>query len=112
MNLVDAKGSCPVLVNQYRNSHNYLADFQSELPLYLQTHELLKFLHKFANEYDIKKAGDGKSVDINNVNIGQILLDLYISLYEYNVLKVNDVKGIYHWINDIVNIIGWNHNKL
>lgn len=102
---------CPVLVNQYRNSHNYLADFQSELPLYLQTHELLKFLHKFANEYDINKASNGKSVDINNVNIGQILLDLYISLYEYNVLKIDDVKGIYSWINDIVNIIGWNQNK-
>ena len=101
---------CPVLVNQYRNSHNYLADFQSELPLYLQTHELLIFLHKFANEYDITNAGE-KSVDINNINIGQILLDLYINLYEYGVLQIDDVKGIYSWINDIVNKIGWNQIK-
>eukprot|EP01084_Bolivina_argentea_P046746 86093_1 len=97
---------CPVLVNQYRNSHNYLADFHSELPLYLQTHQLLKFLHEFANNYKVDK-----NVNIDEVNIGQILLDLYISLYEYGIIKLEDVKGIHAWINDIVNKIGWNQNK-
>eukprot|EP01083_Nonionella_stella_P011784 33417_1 len=95
---------CPVLVNQYRNSHNYLADFQSELPLYLQTHELLIFLHSFAKEYKIDKTKGG-------VNIGQILLDLYVALYEYNIIQIDDVKGIHSWINDIVNKIGWHQSK-
>jgi len=98
---------CPVLVNQYRNPHDYLADFQSELPLYLQTHQLLIFLHRFAADYELRADDGQRAADISNVNVGQILLDLYIELYEYNVLQMEDVKGIYAWIHDIVQHVGW-----
>jgi len=87
----------PVLVDQFRNSHNYLADFQSELPLYLQTHALLSWLHRFAMHY---------KVNAKHVSVGQILLDLYVALYEYDIIQEDDVKGVYLWIHDIVDGIG------
>ena len=95
---------CPVLVDQYRNSHNYLADFQSELPLYLQTHELLQFLHEFATTYTLERADEDM---LHSATVGRILLDLYIALYEYGILELDDVRGIHGWITDIVHTIGW-----
>merc|ERR1712154_758317 len=90
---------CPVLVDQYRNSHDYLADFESELPLYLQTHELLRFLHQFAESYSIngtqaqvRRNLPKKVQRFQRVTVAQILLDVYIALYEYGIVQLDDVR--------------------
>lgn len=72
------------LVFQNRNSHNYLADFISENDLYTKSSEFIKILNNFVKTHF--------SIDIlNGIN------ELYIDLYEYGFVELNDVKGIELW---------------
>lgn len=70
-------------VVQDRNAHNYLADFNAELPLYERTSVLLEYLS--TRPYNYKKSS------IRN------LLDLYIDLYERDYLEELDITLIKNW---------------
>jgi hypothetical protein len=77
--------SCYILfstpwVTQKRNAHDYLADFQSELPLYLHTEALTQHImqNSYPNHYD-----------------------LFVDMYEHNILQEQDVKLAHAWLSDI-----------
>eukprot|EP00756_Hemistasia_phaeocysticola_P009297 Hpha_TRINITY_DN14862_c0_g3::TRINITY_DN14862_c0_g3_i2::g.170411::m.170411 len=77
-------------VTQYRNAHNYLADFQSENPLYLQSGELVKRL----NAWSPSKATD----------VGEAMEELIIDMFEHNIVEAGDVEATQAWLEDLTRI--------
>jgi len=69
-------------VTQIRNSHDYMADFQAELPLYMQTQAFVEFLQS-----------------LTGVHIQ--LHDIVVEAYEYGILEENDVKLVMAWQRDM-----------
>ena len=76
-------------VTQYRNPHNYLGDFNSELPLYLQSGELVDALRDWKPS---RETLPGR------------LEELYILLYEFGVLELDDVTLVQAWITDLLRV--------
>ena len=77
----------PPLVSQFRNSHNYIADLDSESHLYLRSLRLLEQL----NEWEpVSKTLPGR------------LEEVYIMLYEKDYIKIQDVFLMQAWINDLI----------
>ena len=74
-------------VTQYRNAHNYLADFNSELPLYQQAGALI----------DAPLAWCPTSETLPGR-----LEELYVLMYEMNILQIGDVKLAQAWLADLV----------
>ncbi|XP_038075300.1 probable glycosyltransferase STELLO1 [Patiria miniata] len=75
-------------VVQYRNPHNYMADFDSEMDLYYKAETLVKFLQEWTPEK-------------SSTSLQQILLDLAIRLYEFDFFGVQDVTLTEAWIQDL-----------
>ena len=67
-------------VYQQRNAHSYLADFQSEIPLYLRSTELTKYLL---------------------TPLHKTLESLYVDMYEHGILDEVDVRLAHAWIHDV-----------
>jgi len=78
-------------VTQYRNAHNYLADFQSENPLYLQSGELVKRLNVWSPSSASK-------------NVADVMEELIIDMYEHNIVEAGDVEATQAWIGDLISI--------
>ena len=76
-------------VDQYRNPHDYMADFNSELPLYQTSQELVKALIGWKS---------------NATNVPGRLEDLAIFMYEYGFLEFSDIALYQAWIKDLVAI--------
>lgn len=97
---------CPVLVDQLRNSHDNLADFNSELPLYEQTPALLQHLVEFTERYQEKEGCDGRRESESESRfMARVLLELYIEMYEYNIIELRDVQGVKAWISIIIGAV-------
>ena len=77
-------------VNQFRNSHNYLGDFQSETNLYLQSGELVKLLDTWVCE--------------SRTLFHICFQDLYVFLYEHGILEEADVMLVSSWIRDLLRL--------
>eukprot|EP00401_Gymnodinium_catenatum_P024519 CAMPEP_0117606784 /NCGR_PEP_ID=MMETSP0784-20121206/79886_1 /TAXON_ID=39447 /ORGANISM="" /LENGTH=859 /DNA_ID=CAMNT_0005409867 /DNA_START=44 /DNA_END=2620 /DNA_ORIENTATION=- len=73
----------PPLVRQDRNVHDYLADFQAEQQLYMQTEELLKFL------------GSWRS---SRPTLPERMEELWGAAYERGYLEVADLRSLRLWI--------------
>ena len=76
------------LVNQERSPHNYLRDFQSELPLYLRAGGLLDFLRAWAPSAP-------------NLSLPAQYEELLVALYEHGVLEAPDVRLAQAWLTDL-----------
>eukprot|EP00906_Rhabdomonas_costata_P020517 RCo029880 len=77
----------PPWVTQIRNAHNYLADFDSELPLYQKAPALIKFLARWRS--------DEPTLPLR-------FLRLIVDLYEHNIVELGDVIVARDWIRDLV----------
>jgi hypothetical protein len=77
---------CPSIVRHDRNPHSLIRDFNAEIPLYLQAHELVKFLS------EMQRTG------MDNLTA---LRKIYIAFYEHGVLKIDDVTFVNMWIHDL-----------
>ncbi len=75
------------LVFQDRNPHNFLADFNSELPLYERSGALIEFLAK------IQFPMDGP--------FQQQILQLWNEMYQYGILEESDVQIMNMWIQTL-----------
>jgi len=73
-------------VVQIRNPHNFMRDFQSEVPMYLNTEKIC----------DIVRS----SVSAIN-SIEENLLSAYQALASEKILPENEVHLLYSWLNDI-----------
>ena len=72
-----------------RNTHSALEDFSSELPLYLQSGELVKYLQQWNCSKD---------------TLQECLLQMYIDLYEVGLVEVSDVRYMFAWLQDLINM--------
>merc|ERR1712048_91978 len=85
-------------VQQIRNAHTYLADFQSELPLYLTAGGLIHFL-----------VGWRPSTTITSTEtLMSVIEELTIALYEIGIIEQVDVELQQAWLLDLV-AAGWRH---
>uniref|UniRef100_A0A0K2V0D6 Uncharacterized protein n=2 Tax=Lepeophtheirus salmonis TaxID=72036 RepID=A0A0K2V0D6_LEPSM len=78
------------LVVQIRNSHNFLADFNAEIPLYKKVSVLLNYL----DSYEPKKNASGP----------EIILNLWIGLYEREYVEEKDVVIVQKWLQALLDI--------
>ncbi|KAI6658415.1 hypothetical protein LOD99_15217 [Oopsacas minuta] len=76
-------------VTQYRNAHNYLADFNSEIPLYTQATELVKFVVSWQSTAP---------------TLVERMEELAIGFFERGYFEIEDVFGIQHWISDLIEL--------
>jgi len=77
------------LVVQKRNPHNYLKDFQAELPLYLKSGALVAFLQNFK---------------FKKVEWYDRYEELIIELYERDFIEIEDVKLYHLWIQESLDL--------
>ncbi|KAK8799608.1 hypothetical protein WA158_006156 [Blastocystis sp. Blastoise] len=77
---------CSPLVNHIRNQHNIIRDFDAEQPLYMKSYELLQFLSKF---------------QLKSINILEKIEELYITMYEYGIIELEDIEYLIYWIKEI-----------
>jgi STELLO glycosyltransferases len=86
------------LVAQYRNAHDYLADYMAEEPLYERAGALVEYLSSWEYTNVDKKGG----VPTTQGAMEQ----LYIDLYEHEIVELDDVVLVQEWI-DVLNSIGY-----
>jgi len=79
----------PPVVNQFRNSHNYLADYNSELPLYEKSTALLEFLRNWNPK--------------EKTLIGRIE-ELSIEFYNRKIIDIEDVFLMQLWLQTLLDI--------
>jgi len=75
-------------VRQERNVHNYLADFDSEQPLYLRTEKLVEFLLSWKS---------------SKATLPERIIDLYVEMYERGYIDAVDVDLIQYWLAELLN---------
>lgn len=79
----------PPVVVQYRNVHNYMADFDSETDLYKKSHRLLEQIHDWI---PTSKSLPGR------------IEELWIMLYEHGYIGIDDIFIIQAWIQSLINV--------
>ncbi|XP_062599233.1 uncharacterized protein LOC134260708 [Saccostrea cucullata] len=87
------------LVDQDRNVHNYEGDFKSEIPLYIQTSSFVSVLESWRK--NITKVDDHKKRSLED-----LMEDLYVTLYEWGFIEIDDVVNIQLWLKSI-NSVGY-----
>lgn len=78
---------------QFRNPHNYLADFQAELPLYERSGALVSFLDNYRRE--------ATAASEAGMELPHMVEDLVMTMYEYGILGTMDVKLTQAWLMDL-----------
>ena len=76
-------------IKQIRNAHDYLADFNSEIPLYTQATELVKFILKWQS---------------SAATLEERMEQLAIDFYERGYFEIEDVFGIQRWTSDLISL--------
>lgn len=80
-------------VSHYRNSHNYLADFEAEEPLYEQSGELIKYLSSNVTGL-LPSEGDALDALIA-VYAAVGINDLFTNRFE------EEIRGLIFWVNEL-----------
>ncbi|XP_064629812.1 uncharacterized protein LOC135488835 [Lineus longissimus] len=76
----------PPYVNQIRNAHSYMADFHNEMDVYYKTSRLINFLVNWIPK---------------TVSLAQNMIDLYIELYQIDIIGRADIELAMAWIRDL-----------
>jgi len=77
----------PPSVEQIRNAHDYLLDFEDELDLYLKAEDLIKFLLEWKSE---------------KPTIEERILDLAKAMVDKNFWKAGDAYLVKAWLEDLI----------
>jgi hypothetical protein len=77
----------PPMVNQFRNPHNYIADLNSELPLYEKSNALVTFLRSWSSQ---EKTLTGR------------IEELMIQLYSRDFIGIQDVYLSQKWLASLL----------
>jgi len=78
----------PAFVNQFRNPHSYLADFESEMQLYLRAGALTSFLVGWVPTDE-------------NLPLAGRIEELAITMFEYGILEERDVVLTQAFLEDL-----------
>jgi len=96
-----------------RNSHNYQQDFNSELPLYMQAEALVSWLsvRVFGGERDLLQSlhsafPSTSSTTEASLVLYDLMMLLYVQLYETGVIEHSDIGYVSAWISDVRRILG------
>jgi hypothetical protein len=76
-------------VNQYRNSHNYLADFDAETDLYMKSGQLVTFLMYWSS---------------NKPTVPGRIEDLMIEAYERSYIGLQDIELYQCWLKGLIRV--------
>ncbi|CEO94321.1 STELLO glycosyltransferase [Plasmodiophora brassicae] len=79
----------PPIVDQFRNPHSYLADFDSEIPLYTRAGALVEFLHQWSSAA---------------TTLPGRVEQLWIALYERGYVEMKDVVLVQHWLQALTDV--------
>lgn len=90
----------PPIVKQDRNDHSYLADFQSELPLYLRTPKLLDQLSAF----DFKSTENEYPAAAKS--LPGMIEHLWVEMYERGYIEMKDVRLVQAWLESLL-LVGY-----
>lgn len=82
----------PPLVVQFRNAHSYLADFDSEIPLYERSLRLVEQLDEWQPSLNCA------------VSLPARMEELWVFLYEHGYIEMGDVVLMQHWIESLVKV--------
>lgn len=93
------------LAIQYRNVHSLVADLQSEVPLYTQADELVRWLHEWKPHLQLDESASKTQVFLATVE------QLFIDLYEIGILEEDDVSLVQAWLDDLLNV-GYDFSEL
>jgi hypothetical protein len=78
----------PPIVAQFRNAHNYLADFDSEQHLYMRSGKLVSQLSQWAP---------------TSTTLPGRMEELWVMLYERNYIQSSDVVIMQVWLQSLIN---------
>lgn len=81
---------------QIRNPHNYLADFQAELPLYERSGALVAFLDEHRRQ--------AENTSLADVSLPERIEALSVAMYEYGIIGATDVELTQAWLEDLASI--------
>jgi hypothetical protein len=76
-------------VMQVRNAHNYLADFQSEEPLYTQSLRLVEQLNEWTSDAE---------------TVVERIEQLWVFLHEHGYIGLKDVELVQKWLKNLLAI--------
>jgi len=82
----------PPLVKQERNVHDYLADLDSEVPLYMKAGQLVEFLGNWTPNAGLSSA--------------EVVLELGVAMYEHCYWEAGDVSLLAAWLGDLA-VLGY-----
>lgn len=77
-------------VLQKRNEHNYMKDFVSEIPCYLDAQKVIEITQNSI---------------VDNYDIYQNLYETYKNLYKNNIVKEDELDVLSAWINDCKHLL-------
>lgn len=75
----------PPVVTQYRNAHEYLADFDAELDLYQKSHSMISILSAYLS-------------NTSEVSIPKLYERLMIELFEREFIEEMDIRLSQEWM--------------
>lgn len=97
----------PSIVEQDRNAHNYLADFQSEQPLYLKSQKLVEQLHSdFTFGFTGDKVKPGGEYPSATRGVPGLIEHVWVYMYERGYIEMHDVKLVQAWLESLV-VVGY-----
>ncbi len=79
----------PPMVAQFRNAHNYLADLQSEIPLYEKATAIVEDLSKHR---------------LTSSSFPGMIEEMFIYMYERDYISIDDVYLAQEWIQALLNV--------
>lgn len=79
----------PTVYTNQRNKHDYLKDFEFELPLFLQTEKLVEVL-------------DSLSLD---KNLGKSLIKVYAALIKTGIMEKEELPTVTEWVNQVNDLL-------
>ena len=82
----------PPLVRQMRNDHDLQGDYMSERPLYETAEALVRLL----DDAQVRRNGAGA--------VARAFEDVYVALYEFGFLQLDDVRYLQLWIADLAKV--------
>jgi hypothetical protein len=76
-------------VTQLRNPHDYMKDFESEIPCFMLSESIIEIVSAIIN---------------SRFSITENLYLSYESLYKQGIVKKEELTGLEAWIKDITNL--------
>lgn len=79
----------PTVYTNQRNKHNYLKDFEFEIPMFLQTEKLISVLDSLSLSH----------------NLGRSLIKIYTALIKEGIMKKEELPAVSEWVKQLEKLL-------